>query len=71
MTMLKILIKNLTKKRRLNIYHRHQNRRVDQVFRVDRWLDEQVIPNEARDMKFLSAQLLKVNRKITWNLVLK
>ena len=65
MTMLKILIKNLIKKRRLNIYHRHQNRQVDQVFRLDRWLVEQVIPNEARDMKFLSGQLLKVNGKIT------
>ena len=64
MTMQKILIKNLTKKRHLNIYHRHQNRRVDQVFHVDRSLVEQVIPNEARDMKFLFGQLSKVNRKM-------
>ena len=65
MTMLKILIKNLIKKRHPNIYHRHQNRQVDQVFRVDRSLDERVIPKEDPDMKFLFGQLLKVNRKIT------
>ena len=59
-TMSKVLIKNRTKKKHRIIYPRHQNHRVDQVFRVGQWPVEQATLKEDPDMKYLFDQLLKV-----------